>query len=128
MLARTNYAELGLPVGPYTHAVSHSNTLYTSGMTAFATPAEKQDINKQLEEIFRQIAFICEQHQTSLQQLIKVTLFVTSFEEIQQARQTLFNIYGEHIPASSLIRVNSLFSPDLKVEVEAIISLSNKEN
>ena len=124
LLKRINYKELGMPVGPYSHAVIHANTIYTSGITAFGTEAEKQDISKQLREIFRQISFICEQQKTSLDNLIKVTLYITNWEEMQQVRQTLFDIYGEQIPASSLIQVDRLFSNNLKVEVEAIIAVN----
>lgn len=124
---RINYKELGLPVGPYTHAVIHQNTLYTSGMTAFASPAETRGIDEQLEEIFRQINLICERQHTSLSNLIKVTVFVTDLNEMQQARETLFAIYAKHIPASSLVQVGRLFSDSLKVEVEAIIALPAQE-
>ncbi len=39
-LARQNFEELGLPAGPYTHAIRHGQTVYTSGFTAFGTPAQ----------------------------------------------------------------------------------------
>ena len=36
---------------------------------------------------------------------------------------TLFKHYGSNLPASSLVQVNRLFSPDLKIEVEAVIAV-----
>ena len=125
MILRKNFKELGLPVGPYTHAVVHGNTLYTSGMTAFGTPSADKSFSEQVKEIFRQLAFIAKQQGCDLKNIIKVTLFVTDLGEIQEARQTLFDIYGDNIPASSLIHVNALFSSELKVEVEAIFGLTN---
>jgi 2-iminobutanoate/2-iminopropanoate deaminase len=59
----------------------------------------------------------------TLENLIKVTLFVSDMSEIEQLRETLFNVYAKHIPASSLIEINSLFCKDLKIEIEAIIAL-----
>ncbi len=122
-LQRINYPELGLPVGPYTHAVIHQNVLYTSGMTAFGSDAQNASIHEQTKEIFTQLKLICDQQSTHLNKLIKVTLFVSDMTEINKLRQTLFDVYGEHIPASSLIQVDKLFSDDLKIEVEAIIAL-----
>lgn len=120
---RINYQALGLPVGPYTHAVIHNNMLYTSGMTAFGSAAQHGTIAEQAQEIFRQLKYICHQQQTDLSHLIKVTLFVNDLSETQILRQTLFEIYGEQIPASSLIQVNGLFDASLKIEVEAIVGL-----
>ena len=54
---------------------------------------------------------------------IKMTMFITSFDEITELRQVLYRNYGEHLPASSLVEVSRLFSPDLKIEIEAILGL-----
>jgi len=35
----------------------------------------------------------------------------------------LFHYYGDHLPASSLVQVSALFSPDLKIEIEGIMAL-----
>jgi 2-iminobutanoate/2-iminopropanoate deaminase len=120
---RINYPALGLPVGPYSHAVIHGNLLYTSGMTAFGSDAQYESIDRQAEEIFRQLTYICAQQGTDLRNLIKVTLFVSDLSDMEALRQALSQIYREHIPASSLIQVGSLFANELKIEVEAIVGL-----
>ncbi len=122
-IQRKNYAALGLPAGPYTHSVVHGNTLYTSGITALGSSAQSQGIENQLKEIYKQIEYICTQNGASLSDLLKVTIYITDMEELSVARETLFTLYGEHIPASALIQVNGLYSPELKVEVEAIIAV-----
>jgi 2-iminobutanoate/2-iminopropanoate deaminase len=55
--------------------------------------------------------------------LIKVTIFITSFDEIDELRKVLYRNYGDHLPASSLVEVSRLFSADLKIEIEAIFGL-----
>lgn len=55
--------------------------------------------------------------------LIKVTIFITSFAEIDELRKVLYRNYGDHLPASSLVEVSRLFSPDLSIEIEAIFGL-----
>ncbi len=122
-IQRINYQELGPPVGPYTHAVINDNIIYASGITAFGHKEEKGSIAEQAKAIFRQLNIICKKQNTSLDKLIKVTVFVINMDDMNALREALFDIYGENIPASSLVKVDELFSPSLKIEVEAIISL-----
>ncbi len=122
-LQRQNYPQLGLPAGPYVHAVAHQNVLYTSGLTAYGTDSQSGSIGEQAKAIFEQLKTIAEQHDTSFQQLIKVTIFVSDLTDISTLRDTLFNLYGEALPASSLVKVDQLFAPDLLIEIEAILAL-----
>ncbi|URO01382.1 RidA family protein [Leclercia adecarboxylata] len=122
-LVRKNYPELGDVKAPYVHSVKHADTLYISGLTAFGTPAQHKGITAQAEEIFSQIRKIICSEGADFSSLIKVTIFITSFAEINALREVLYRNYGEHLPASSLVEVSRLFSPDLSIEIEAIFSL-----
>ncbi len=121
---RKNYPHLDAPVGPYVHAVSCNGFLFISGLTAFNTPAQNKDIATQAEAIFDQIRSILEVEGTSFENLIKVTIFVTELEEVDKLRNVLFSSYGSNLPASSLIQIKSLFAPELKIEVEAVVAQS----
>ncbi len=120
---RKNYNILDKPVGPYVHAVKHNNLLYLSGLSAFGSKTQSKSIEFQTKEIFNQIEKIAKAENSSLQNIIKVTIFVTNFENISELRTTLFEIYKEDLPASSLVKIESLFHPDLKIEIEAIIAI-----
>lgn len=122
---RKNYPSLGEVKGPYVHAVRHGETLYISGLTAFGSAAQQADIAAQAEEIFRQLRLIAAEEETSLHALLKVTIFVTSLENIDELRAVLWRHYGDHLPASSLVQVSQLFSADLQVEIEAILALNH---
>ncbi|MBZ0057102.1 MULTISPECIES: RidA family protein [unclassified Leclercia] len=122
-LVRKNYPELGEVKAPYVHSVRHGNTLYISGLTAFGTPAQHQGIAEQAEEIFSQIRKIIAAEGADFSSLIKVTIFITSFSEVNALREVLYRNYGDHLPASSLVEVSRLFSPDLSVEIETIFAL-----
>lgn len=122
-LQRINFPALGLPLGPFSHAVIHGNTLYTSGMTAFGTHAQTASISAQAKEIFRQLSFIASEQGSNLSKIIKVTIFVTDLSDMNELRQTLADVYQNHIPTSSLIKVAALFSSDLKIEIEALFSV-----
>lgn len=120
---RKNYPELGEVKAPYVHAVKHNDTLWLSGLTAFGTPAQKAGIAEQAEAVFLQIKAIASAEGTDFSRLIKVTIFITSFAEIDALRQVLYRHYGDHLPASSLVEITRLFSPDLKIEIEAVFAL-----
>lgn len=122
-IVRKNYPPLGEVKAPYVHSVRHGNTLYISGLTAFGTAAQHGDIAAQAEEIFIKISKIANEEGTDFSALIKVTIFITSFEQISELRKVLYRHYGEHLPASSLVEVSRLFSPDLSIEIEAIFGL-----
>lgn len=124
-IERRNYTELGEVLGPYSHSVIHNNTLYTSGLTAFGSSAQTKGIEAQTRAIFSQLNYICQAHNAILKNLVKVTMFVSDLSEIESLRSTLFDLYGSDIPASSLIKVDALFSADLKIEIEAIIGLEH---
>ncbi|MBO6893601.1 MAG: RidA family protein [Roseibium sp.] len=122
-ILRDNFEKLGLPVGPYTHAVRHESTLHTSGFTAFGTDAQNQEAGAQTAAVLDQLAFIAGQYQKSLRDLIKVTVFATDPADIPGIRDVLSERYGDDVPASSLVMVSGLFAPELKVEIEAQFGL-----
>ena len=122
-LKRNNYASLGMPVGPYVHSVKHGDTLYLSGLTAYGTQGQSKGMSDQVKAIFRQIEKVCQSEGTALSNIIKVTIYVTDMGQLDELRQSLFDVYGDHIPASSLVRVESLFSSEVDIEIEAIVAL-----
>lgn len=121
-LIRQNIKELGLPAGPYSHAVRHGQTVYTSGFTAFGSAAQAASAGPQVKEIFNQLQTVAAHFGSSLKDLVKVTVFVTDMSDLPKIRSTLTDLYETDMPASSLVCVAALFHPDLKVEVEAVIA------
>lgn len=127
-IQRHNCEPLGPPLGPYVHSVTHQNTLYTSGLTAYGTEAQQGTICEQAEAIFTQLELIAEQQGTSIVNLVKVTIFVTDLTDIEMLRKFLFEYYGDNLPASSLVKVDALFAADLRIEIEATVALARDSN
>lgn len=119
---RKNYPHLDAPVGPYVHAVSYNGLLFLSGLTAFNTAAQYGTLVAQAEVVFNQLQQTLEAEGTGFENLLKVTIFVTEFEDLERFREVLFTAYQEYLPASALIQVKGLFAPELKIEVEAIVA------
>ena len=123
MLIRKNYPDLPAPAGPYSIAVRHGNTLYLSGMTAYGTPAQNKGMVEQAGAVFDQIKLVTQAEGISMKDLIKVTIFVTSLDDVAALRQVLSQQYDGSNPASSLIRVAGLAAPGLNIEIEAVFAL-----
>lgn len=122
-IERKNYDALPAAVGPYSHAVKHGNTLYLSGFTAFGTPAQGKSLDEQAHAIFEQIKAVAHAEGTDMQSLIKVTTFITDFSQAKELRNILIQHYDGNLPASTLVQISKLFSPELNIEIEAVFGL-----
>lgn len=106
----------------YVYAVKHAGLIFLSRLTAFGTPTQGHSLAKQTEAIFSQIKSVASAKGTGLEALLKVTIFITGFESIAQLQEVPFKEYGENLPASSLVQAASLFSPEINVEIEAVLA------
>ncbi|QUY50422.1 RidA family protein [Serratia plymuthica] len=122
-LKRINYPQLPAPGGPYVHAVRHGDTLYVSGLTAFATEAQGQTAQQQTQAVLEQLATITAAEGTNLKGLIKITVFLTEIGDLQAIRPVLFDYFDGALPACSLVAVSALFSPQVSVEIDAVVAL-----
>ena len=122
-IERKSYEALAPAVGPYSHAVKNGNTLYLSGYTAFGTDAQGKDMAAQANAIFDQIKAVATAEGTDISSIVKVTIFITDFSQFQEVRKVLSEQYDGNFPASSTVEVPSLFSPEVNIEIEAILGL-----
>jgi 2-iminobutanoate/2-iminopropanoate deaminase len=121
-LERKNYPHLAQPVGPYVHAEKHKGLLFLTGLTALGSSAQGRSIGEQMGAICRSIAGIARSERTDLSSLVRVTLFVTNLQFVRE----LHAAWSEHIPecsVGSLVQIGKLLSPDILVEVEAVLAL-----
>jgi 2-iminobutanoate/2-iminopropanoate deaminase len=120
---RKNYPHLAQPVGPYVQAVKHDGMLFLSGLTALGSSAQGRSLGEQMEAICKSIAGIATSHRTDLSALVKVTLFVTSLQFARELGAAWSKHFAECSAVSSLVQIGKLLSPDILVEVEAVLAL-----
>jgi 2-iminobutanoate/2-iminopropanoate deaminase len=121
-LKRKNYPHLAQPVGPYVHAERHNGLLFLTGLTVLGSSAQGRSIAEQMDAICKSIAGIARSERTDLSSLVKVTLFVTSLQFVSELRSAWTEHFGSS-PVASLVQVGKLLSPDILVEVEAVLAL-----
>jgi len=120
---RKNYPHLAQPVGPYVQAVRHDGLLFLSGLTALGSSAQGRSVAEQLGAICQAIASVARSESTDLNSLVKVTLFVTNLGFVRELRAAWNEHLGDCSAMSSFVKIGKLLSPDVLVEVEAVLAL-----
>jgi 2-iminobutanoate/2-iminopropanoate deaminase len=78
------------------------------------------DFDAQAEQTFRNLARVLEAGGSSLQRVVKVTIFLTdmaNFSKIVELRERWFT---PPYPADTIVEVRSLYRPEVEIEIEAI--------
>ncbi len=118
---RKNYPELPAPGAPHYQSVRVGNMLFLSGATARNTEAEYGDMAAQTDVILKRIKFILEAEGGTLDNIVKITSFVTeiSHEAGAATHEVRTKYFGDNLPASTRVQVAGLVEPHLKIEIEA---------
>ena len=123
-----NVAEAGL--GLWSNCIRAGDFIFISGQVARPLEGGKTLVGEneyeQAKQIFTRIKCICEGAGGSLQDVVKMTIFmvnITNNTEVWRARRECFT--GD-FPASTLVEVRSLAGPETLVEIETVAYLGKK--
>ncbi|GAN54476.1 RidA family protein [Tanticharoenia sakaeratensis] len=117
---------LAPPVSHYAHAVTGAGQIFVSGLLALDEQGAlvgRDDAGAQAAFIFATLAKILEQAGARLEDVVKLSLFVTDLADrgaIDAARRQAF---GTWKPASTLVAVAGLIGDGTLVEIDAIACL-----
>ena len=81
------------------------------------------DFDALAEQTFRNLARVLEAGGSSLERIVKVTIFLTdmaNFEKIVELRRRWFT---PPYPADTIVEVSSLALPELEIEIEALATV-----
>jgi enamine deaminase RidA (YjgF/YER057c/UK114 family) len=119
-----NPADVPPPVGAYSHAIEVAagvRTLHISGQVGvLADGKPAQGIEAQTEAVWNNIKGILKAAGMGVSDLVKVTTFLVNKADIQASRAVRLRHLGDHKPASTLLVIDALASPDYLIEIEAI--------
>lgn len=128
-LERRNPTELHQPTG-YSQVVvaSGKRMVFVAGQVAVDPQGKvvgRGDLGAQAKQAFRNVVAALKSAGAGPGDVAKITWYVVNYSEtvrptIVAARREVF---GDHTPASTLIGVQALASPDYLIEVEAIAVL-----
>jgi 2-iminobutanoate/2-iminopropanoate deaminase len=109
-------------IGPYCHAVVHNDTVFCSGQIPL-DPETMQIVGNTIEEqtkrVMENIKIVLEAAGSSMDQIIKATIFLSSMEDFMGMNQVYEAALEGHKPARSAFEVGRL-PKDALVEIECI--------
>jgi len=119
-----NPATVAAPAGRYTHGIEtkpNARWLHISGQVGVLPGGNvAKGIGAQAEACWANIANILKAAGMGMDDLVKVTTFICNQGDIPAVRAARDKVIGDARPASTLIVVAGLASPDWLIEIEAI--------
>ena len=121
-IVRTEAAPAPFQGAPYSQAIKANGFVFVSGQLSLR-PGDKElsagDIGSQTEQVFANLRAILEAAGTSLDNLVKTTVFLQHLDDFAGMNEVYTKHVGERPPARSTVEVAKLPSGAL-VEIEAI--------
>ena len=121
-VVRTERAPAPFQGAPYSQAIKANGLVFVSGQLS-VRPGDKEltagDIGAQTEQVFANLRAILEEAGTSLDNLVKTTVFLQNLDDFAGMNEVYARHVGERPPARSTVEVAKLPSGAL-VEIEAI--------
>lgn len=112
-------------IGTYSQAVRAGNTVYISGQIPL-DPATmevcSQDFSAQATQVFENLKAVAEASGGSLQDVVKVSLFLTDLSNFPTVNEIMSQYFNEPYPARAAVGVKEL-PKAVQVEAEAILVL-----
>jgi 2-iminobutanoate/2-iminopropanoate deaminase len=124
-VVRTEAAPAPFQGAPYSQAIAANGFVFVSGQLALK-PGDSAlsggSIEEQTEQVFANLRAILEEAGTSLDRLVKTTVFLQSLDDFAGMNEVYARHVGDRPPARSTVEVARLPSGAL-VEIEAIAAL-----
>jgi 2-iminobutanoate/2-iminopropanoate deaminase len=125
MLDKVKTDEAPAAIGPYSQAIVHNGMVYTAGQIPLDPSTGELvdgDVGRHTERVMLNLSAILEEAGTSLQHVVKTTVFLQDMGDFAPMNEVYGRHFGDHRPARSTVQVARL-PKDARVEIEVIAAI-----
>ncbi|SNR23052.1 RidA family protein [Actinomadura mexicana] len=119
-------ADLSRPSGHFSQAIvseARGRLVFVSGMTARGTDGSvvgPGDIEAQTRQVCDNLVRAMEAAGGSLDDIVRVDVYVRNMEHFEQIHKVRREYFNSPPPASTLVEVTKMVSPEMLIEINAI--------
>ena len=108
--------------GGYSHAVRVGNIVFISGQVGWDEQRKiaSGDFEAQAVQAIENLKRVLEATGASLKDIVKLNTYLKDLNDLPKYREVRERYFQPPLPASTLVQIVSLASPELLIEVEAI--------
>lgn len=112
------------PIGPYSQAVKHGNTLYVSGQISIDQSTGnliEGSIEEETEQVMKNMGYILEEVGLTFEHVLKCSIFVSNMDNFARINEVYGKYFPQNPPARETVEVSKL-PKGVNVEVSCIAS------
>lgn len=112
-------------IGTYSQAVKIGTTVYLSGQIPLHPTTMQmvsEDFAEQTHQVFKNLSAVCEAAGGTLNNMVKVNIFLTDLSQFATVNQIMSQYYQEPYPARAAVQVSAL-PRGAQIEIDGVMEV-----